>query len=104
MRIHLRVSNEHKRYINTGYIALAILSKSKLLSALQSLRDIYIKLEEKINKLEAENETLKEEIKNKKIKSVNNNANKPSLKQPEWDRKGVGNDGKGKKKGHPAYS
>jgi len=27
------------------------------------------------------------------------NANKPPLKQPEWDEKGVGNDGKRKKKG-----
>ena len=38
-------------------------------------------------------------LKKNKIKSVNRNANKPSSKQAEWDEKGVGNDGKGKKKG-----
>jgi transposase len=56
-------------------------------------------LEEKNNEFKAEIEKLKEELKKNKIKSVNTNANKPSSKQPEWDKKGVGNDGKGKKKG-----
>jgi len=88
-----------KDILSASYTALAKLSKNKLLRGFQSLREKYIKLEEKINELEAENEKLKEELKKKKIKSVNRNANKPSSKQPEWDKKGVGNDGKGKKKG-----
>lgn len=88
-----------KDIISASYTALAKLSKNRLLRMLQSLRDKYTKLEEKYNELEAENEKLQEELKKKKIKSVNKNANTPSSKQPEWDKKGVGNDGKGKKKG-----
>ena len=87
-----------KDIISASYTALAKLSKNRLLRMLQSLRDKYIKLEEKNKELEAENERLKKELKKKKIKSVNKDANKPSSKQPEWDKKGVGNDGKGRKK------
>jgi transposase len=81
------------------YIALSKLSKNKLLKALLSLREKYVELEKKVSQLEAENAKLKEQEKSEKIKSVNRNANKPSSKQAEWDEKGVGNDGKGKKKG-----
>ena len=81
------------------YIALSKLPKSKLLKALQSLREKYIELEETITQLKAENAKLKEQLKSEKIKSVNKNANKPSSKQAEWEEKGVGNDGQGKKKG-----
>ena len=88
-----------KDILSATYTALSRLSKNGLLRAIQSLREKYIKLEEKNNELEAENEKLKAELKKKKIKSVNKNANKPSSKQPEWDKKGVGNDGKGRKKG-----
>jgi hypothetical protein len=49
------------------------------------------------DKLEEEINRLKEEPKKDKIKSVNKDANKPSSKRPEWDKEGVGNDGKGKK-------
>jgi len=87
-----------KDILSRTYAALAKSPKNRLLEALQSLREKYIKLEEKNNELKAENEKLKEELKKQKIKSVNKNANKPSSKQPEWDKKGVGNDGKGKKK------
>jgi len=38
------------------------MSKNRLLKALQSLCENYIKLEEKINELRAENEKLKEEF------------------------------------------
>ena len=93
-----------KNILSASYIVLAKLSKTRLLKVLQSLREKYIKLEEKNNELKEENEKLKEEnekfkeeLKKQKIKSVNKNANKPSSKQPEWDKKGVGNDGKGKK-------
>jgi len=88
-----------KDVLSTSYIALSKLTKNKLLKALQSLREKYIELEKKINEVEAENAKLKEEVKSLKIKSVNKDANRPSSKQPEWEEKGVGNDGKGKKKG-----
>ena len=78
------------------YIALSKLSKSKLLKALQSLREKYVELEATNSQLKAENAKLKEQLKSEKIKSVNKNANKPSSKQAEWEEKGVGNDGKGK--------
>jgi transposase len=87
-----------KDILSATYIALAKLSKNKLLKAIQSLREKYLELEEKITNLKEENEKLKDELKKGKIKSVNKNANKPSSKQAEWDEKGVGNDGKGKKK------
>ncbi len=87
-----------KDILSASYTALAKLSKNRLLRALQSLREKYVQLEEKINELKKENTKLKEELIKDKIKSVNRNANKPSSKQPEWDAKGVGNDGKGKKK------
>jgi len=85
--------------LSATHTALYKLSKNRLLRALQSLRDKYIELEDKIKRVEEENQKLREQIKKGKIKSVNMNANKPSSKQPEWDEKGVGNDGKGKKKG-----
>ena len=88
-----------KDILSITYAALSKLSKNKLLKTLQSLREKYVELEETISQLKAENEKLKEQLKNEKIKSVNENANKPSSKQAEWDEKGVGNDGKGKKKG-----
>ena len=87
-----------KDILSTTYIALSKLSRNKLLRALQSLREKYIELEKIINELKAENAKLKEALISQKIKFVNRNANKPSSKQPEWEEKGVGNDGKGKKK------
>lgn len=88
-----------KTILSFTYSMLSIFSKKRLLGIVQSLRESYIELEKKVSGLEAENERLKEELKSQKIKSVNTNANKPSSKQPEWDKKGVGNDGKEKKKG-----
>ena len=85
--------------LSATHTALYKLSKNRLLRVLQSLRDKYIELEDKIKRVEEENQKLREQIKKGKIKSVNMNANKPSSKQPEWDEKGVDNDGKGKKKG-----
>ena len=84
--------------LSATYTVLSKLSRNRLLMAIQSLREKYIKLEEKNNEFEAEIEKLKEELKKSKIKSVNTNANKPSSKQAEWDKKGVGNDGKGRGK------
>jgi len=87
-----------KDILTATYAALSKLSKNRLLRAIQSLREQYIELEEKNKALKTENEKLQERFKDQKIKSVNKNANKPSSKQPEWDKKGVGNDGKEKKR------
>jgi len=87
-----------KDILSSTYAVLSKLSKNRLLRAIQSLREQYIELEEKNKELKAENKKLQELFKDQKIKSVNMDANKPSSKQPEWDKKGVGNDGKEKKR------
>jgi len=70
------------------------------------LRDKYVeldgekqKLEIRNKELEAENNQLKSEQIRQKVQTVNKAANQPTSKQPEWETKGVGNDGKGEKKG-----
>lgn len=84
---------------------LSALSKSKLLEIIYRLRENYSLLAEKHNKLscryknlEKENELLKAEQTRQKLQEVNKVSNQPTSKQPEWEIKGVGNDGKGKKK------
>jgi transposase len=79
--------------------------KRKLVEAVLVLREKYLELDKKYLdlgkrnlELQAENDRLKKEIEDKKIKEVNATANRPSSKQPEWEEKGVGNDGKGKRK------
>ena len=88
-----------KDIISASYTVLTKLSKNRLLRAILNLREKYIKLEEKYNELKEENERINAILKKEKIKSINKDANKPSSKKPEWDKKGVGNDGKGRKKG-----
>ena len=87
--------------------------KRKLIEALDKLRKRYRELEKRIKEYKEENKRLKEEnkrlkeenkklkeiLEDQKIKTVNKETNKPSSKQAEWEEKGVGNDGKGKKKG-----
>ncbi len=73
--------------------------KRSLIEALEKLRKKYVELEKQIKQLKEENKILKAELESQRVKEVNKEANKPSSKQPEWDKKGVGNDGKGKKKG-----
>jgi len=86
-----------KDILSVTYAAISKFSKSRLLRTIQLLREKCIQLSEKNGKLEAENKKLKEELKKQKIQSINKDANKPSSKRPEWDKKGVGNDGKEKK-------
>ena len=52
-----------KDILTATYIALSKLSKSKLLKALQSLREKYVELEKTITQLKAENAKLKEQLK-----------------------------------------
>lgn len=74
-------------------------SKSKLYDAIEALRAECCKLKEQKDALQLENDKLREDLKKAKIKEVNKKVNEPSSKQPEWEIKGVGNDGKEKKKG-----
>ena len=48
--------------------------------------------------LGAELQQLKEAATKAQVEAVNKQSNKPSSKQAEWEQKGVGNDGKGKRK------
>ena len=77
------------------------LTKKKLIDVIVSLREEYTKAQAQIKKLKDENAKLKEELKQQKIKGVNNAANKPSSKKAEWEDKGSGtnqnNEGKNKK-------
>ena len=57
-----------KDILSASYTALAKMSKNRLLKALQSLREKYIKLEEKNNELKVEIEKLNERVKDQKIK------------------------------------
>jgi len=82
------------------------LSKRKLVSLIDVLRKQYVglskefeELEKKNRKLEEENRRLKKKGFNEQVKQVNKKSNQPSSKQPEWEQKGVGNDGLDKKKG-----
>ncbi len=85
---------------------LSALPKIKLLQLINSLRDNYQSLSEKYDELsvahkelEKENALLKAAQTKQKIHEVNKTTNQPTSKQPEWEEKGVGNDGKGKRKG-----
>jgi hypothetical protein len=69
------------------------------LDAFFILRDQYLALANKNNALEQENNRLKAELTRFKVQQVNKTANQPTSKQPEWELKGVGNDGQGKKQG-----
>ena len=86
-----------KDVLSFTYAFISKFPKKKLLRMIEVLRENCIELSEKINELEAENKNLKEKLKNQKVRSINRDANKPSSKRPEWDKKGVGNDGKEKK-------
>jgi len=85
---------------------LTAFSKQRLLQAVLILREKYVELDgenqalaNKIKELEAENNQLKSEQIRQKVQTVNKAVNQPTSKQPEWETKGVGNDGKGKRVG-----
>lgn len=75
------------------------LSKVRLVQAIEVLRDRYFELESENKLLKEEIGRYKAEEEKQKIKAVNQQANQPTSKQPEWELKGVGNDGYGKRKG-----
>jgi len=74
------------------------LPKKKLVGIIDELRQRYKLLSIENEQLKAEIETLKSASTEAKIKSVNKQSNQPSSKQAEWEKKGVGNDGKGKRR------
>ena len=85
---------------------LGFFSKEKLIASFVALREQYVELANKSDALKDKNQELEEEINRLKaadckrqIQSVNKTVNQPSSKQPEWELKGVGNDGQGKRKG-----
>jgi len=86
-----------KEIFSVSYSVLSKFSRNKLLRTIQILRDNCSQLSERVGELETENKKLKEELRKQKIQSVNKDANKPSSKRPDWDKKGVGNDVKKKK-------
>ena len=81
------------------FLYLRNFSKQKLVNQLLLLRDQYPVLVNKNNELEQEINRLKDELTKQKVQQINKAANQPTSKQPEWELKGVGNDGQGKKKG-----
>jgi len=74
-------------------------SKRRLVQAIDTLRKQYFQLESELESVKQENERLKSELSRQKIQEVNKTVNQPTSKKPEWEQKGVGNDGLGKKKG-----
>jgi regulator of replication initiation timing len=85
-----------KEILSATYQILSKWPNKKLLKTIQYLREKYSELEKEISGLKAENAKLKEELSKIRIRSVNEKINQPSSKQPEWEEKGVGNDGKGR--------
>lgn len=95
-----------KSILSFTFYYLTSFSKKHLLDAFLHLREKYLQLDQENQNLLNKNKELEEEIKRleaeqlkKKIQGVNKTVNQPSSKQPEWELKGVGNDGIGKKKG-----
>lgn len=75
------------------------LPKKKLVGIIDELRKRYKVLAAENDRLRKELEILKTAAIRQQIQSVNKESNKPSSKQAEWEKKGVGNDGKGKSRG-----
>lgn len=85
---------------------LAVFSKRKLIGAFLLLREQYIELsgehsglQKKYEELDEKYKTLQAEKAMQQLHDVNKKVNQPTSKLPEWEMKGVGNDGQGKKKG-----
>lgn len=85
--------------ISSTLVYLSSLSHKKLLEMVRHLRDSYLSLSQENEQLRKEISELKKEKLSEELKQVNSQSNKPSSKQAEWEEKGVGNDGKGKKRG-----
>lgn len=99
--------------ISTTLSYLGSLPRKGLVEIIDTLRKAYKLLQKENADLKRQNEALltrlseleisKKELeklqKEEQIKTVNRKSNQPSSKQAEWELKGVGNDGKDKRKG-----
>ena len=81
------------------------MNKKKLVEIIDQLRASYKEVFAENVALKEELAALKKGVKSKeaasvkaKVVSINKQSNKPSSKQAEWEEKGVGNDGKGKRR------
>ena len=74
------------------------LPKNKLVELIDQLRKSYTAMAEENASLREQIQALEAQTLKSKVESVNKQSNKPSWKKAEWEEKGVGNDGKGKKK------
>jgi len=87
-----------KSIISSSLLYLWSLPKKKLVDIIDDLRTRYVSLEKENAALKKENAALKSAQLSNKVKEVNKTSNQPSSKQAEWELKGVGNDGQGKRK------
>ncbi len=87
-----------KEILNTGFEAFLKLPRVDLVQALIELRDKYLQSQTMVNQLEQEVSQLKKRLDKEKIKATNEQANKPSSKQPEWKKDGDKDKGKKKPK------
>ena len=74
------------------------LPKNKLVELIDQLRKSYQAIAEENASLREQIQALEAQTLKSKVESVNKQSNKPSSKQAEWEKKGVGNDEKGEKK------
>ncbi len=86
-----------KSILLSAYQAIEKWPKKRLIKALEILKAKYLILKAENQRLEAENAKFKKELEKQKITEINKKTNQPSSKQPEWEAKGVGNDGNGKR-------
>ena len=87
-----------KDILITSFNILSKWRKANLVKALIELRDKYIQLQHRVNKLENENTLLKNQLEKDKIKTTNKEVNKPSSKQAEWEKPISNKQDTGKKK------
>lgn len=88
-----------KEILITGFNSFFRWRKAKLVEALVSLRDKYLRLQTRVKELEKEITELKKTHEQEKIKDTNKHVNKPSSKEAEWEKGTPKDEGK-KKKGN----
>jgi transposase len=86
-----------KEILITGFNSFFRWRKAKLVEALVSLRDKYLRLQTRVKELEKEITELKETHEQEKIKDTNKQVNKPSSKEAEWEKGAPKDEGKKKK-------
>jgi cell division septum initiation protein DivIVA len=72
--------------------------KAKLIKALIELRDKYLQSQARVKQLEKQIAELKKKVEHEKIKDTNQQVNKPSSKQAEWEKGNSKDKGKNRRK------